>query len=68
MFATLTELFPAGVCYIITDYVHQLEHQEKWRLVCREIKEMHWIRKRLILNIQFHSIFYADFFQELGML
>ena len=61
----LTTFFPKDVTNIIKDYVFQLEHAAKWRCVCFELQEMHWIRRRVRLNIEFRSVFYPGFFQDL---
>ena len=67
MATTLTEIFPKDVADIICDYVYQLEHVEKFKYVCFELCEMYWIRKRVVLNIQFNSMFFPNFYEELGI-
>ena len=63
----LTTFFkiPKVVEDLITDYVYQLEHASKWKLVCYELHEIYWIRKRIRLNIEFSSLFFSGFYQAI---
>ena len=58
---------PKEIEEIIYEYIWQLEHSSKWRLVCFELEEMYWVRKRVRLNLQFRSIYFPGFYQDVWM-
>ena len=65
MESELNTIFPEVITDIIIEYVCQLEHTEKFKYVCYEMVNLYWMRKKIILNIQFNRYFYPNFYSDL---
>ena len=59
------EDLPLAIWEIIIDYKHGAEHFDKFRYVLQQIPQFFWCKSKFIMNRQFHSIFFPDFWVDL---
>ena len=57
-------MLPADLETIILDYAFGLEHAQKMRFVHFELINMYWVMKRVRMNVEFSSMFYPGFYQD----
>lgn len=62
------EQLPKDIVEIIYDYKHSAEHYDMFRKVRRQIIHTYWITRKLLVNYQFRSLFFPDFFSSIIMM
>lgn len=59
------ELLPQDIVDIIYDYKHGAEHYDLFMSVRQQVVHYYWMTRKILLNYQFRTIFFPDFFSTL---
>jgi hypothetical protein len=62
------DLLPQDVVDIIYDYKHSAEHYDLFTQVRQQIIHTYWMTRKLLVNYQFRSIFFPNFYSTLFIL